>query len=172
LPAPRDKDLRSAALFVVSHHPDWAGGVLARGSSCAFETGISARLNPKVLRDALLAFITDDGRARSLYRRSLADAGLGRAAGPCFLLDTIDTGSLKQFPAGWVGRLGAALLEGAKSERYGLAGTRPDSLPTPSRSSMPSLNRIADDASSPDPARVAALAGACPQAGRRAIRFP
>ncbi len=153
----KDKALRSAALFVVSHHPDWAGGVLHE-----IELRIRDRnfgeAESESLRDALLAFITDDG-AQKLISTLLADAGLGERQ-TLFLLDTIDTGSLKQFPADWVEGLGALL--DSRNQTVWLRAL--DLIRSHAIEGLDArLTKIADDPSLPDPARVAALAALAPR---------
>src|SRR5882672_5992896 len=153
----KDKDLRSAALFVVSHHPDWAGGVLHE-----IELRIRDRsfgeAESESLRDALLAFLSDDG-AQRLISTLLPDASLGERQ-TLFLLETIDAGSLKQFPAGWVEGLGALLDSRNQTVRLRAL----DLIRSHAIEGLDDrLNKIADDASSPDPARVAALAALAPR---------
>jgi putative membrane-bound dehydrogenase-like protein len=101
-----DKALRNAALWVVSHHPDWSGEVLnfldARLRAAQFpedETG--------PVRDALLAICSSAG-AQKMVSDLLGDSAIGPKR-QMFLLDTIDRCSLGEFPASWTQRLGQLL---------------------------------------------------------------
>ena len=153
----KDKDLRAAALFVVSHHPDWAGGVLQELEPRIRDRAFS-EAESESLRDVFLAFISDTG-AQKLISKLLRDGTLGERQ-TLFVLDTIDTGSLKQFPAEWVEGLGALLESRNQSVRLrALDLIRSHAIDTLDAG----LNKIADDASSPDPARVAALAALTPR---------
>jgi putative membrane-bound dehydrogenase-like protein len=101
-----NQELRTAALWVVSHRPAWSGEVL---------TSLDARLRapelkpPEVgpVRDVLLSFCADPGVQRLVAER-LGDPVAG-AARQMFLLDTIDRCSLKDLPQDWTGRLGELL---------------------------------------------------------------
>jgi putative membrane-bound dehydrogenase-like protein len=150
--AAAEKELRSAALWVVSHHPDWAGAV---------SNHISARLrDPRLpddemdsVRDALTAFLGDP-QIQKLIADLLADKRIGEKH-RILLLDTIAEGKLKDVPAPWVERIRELLEEGRPDERLraielvrsrGIAGLDD------------TVARIADDTNSPDPLRASALA--------------
>lgn len=102
----KNKELRTAALWVASHHPDWSDSVLsfldARLRSPGFP---GAEAEP--VRDALLSFCSVAG-----VQKTVGDL-LGDAAGGAkrelFLLDTIDRCELKEFPALWTERIGGLL---------------------------------------------------------------
>jgi putative heme-binding domain-containing protein len=95
------KDLRAAALWVVSRHPDWSGEVLA-----FLETRLRAgkfdAAERDGVREALLAFCADPA-TQTLVASHLN--GPQRA----FLLDTIDACTINPFPETWVAALGANL---------------------------------------------------------------
>jgi putative membrane-bound dehydrogenase-like protein len=101
-----DKELRGAALWVVSHHPDWAGEVLKF---------LRARLGAPELpadeaagvQETLLAFCSDAG-----VQEIVAGALGAKSSSPerqLFLLDTMDRCKMKEFPAVWVQQLGRQL---------------------------------------------------------------
>ncbi len=101
-----NQELRTAALWVVSHHRDWSGEVL---------NSLDARLRAPELkpvevgpvRDVLHSFCADPG-----VQKLVADRLSDPAAGPgrqMFLLDTIDRCSLKELPQSWTSLLGDLL---------------------------------------------------------------
>src|SRR5579864_8477178 len=102
----RNKDLRTAALWVVAHHPDWSGTVLS-----FLDTHLRAPQMPadeaEPVRDALLAICSDAG-AQKMVGDLLGDSAIG-AKRELFLLDTIDRCSLKEFPASWTAQFGRLL---------------------------------------------------------------
>jgi putative membrane-bound dehydrogenase-like protein len=101
-----NQELRTAALWVVSHHQDWTSEVL---------TSLDARLRAPELRpaeigpvrDVLLSFCADTG-VQKLIASRLGDPAAGPAR-QMFLLDTIDRCSLKELPQAWTGLLGELL---------------------------------------------------------------
>jgi putative membrane-bound dehydrogenase-like protein len=109
-----DKSLRSAALWVVSHHPDWSGEVLSF---------LDARLRApdfppdeqEPVRDALLAICSDAG-AQKMVSDVLGGSATG-AQRRLFLLDTIDRCSISEFPASWTERIGQLLDRGDPAVR-------------------------------------------------------
>jgi putative membrane-bound dehydrogenase-like protein len=108
----RDQDLHKAALWVVSHHPDWSGEVLnyldARLAAPKF-----APDEEQSVRDAILSFCNDTG-LQNVVAKSLGNPNLP-AARQLFLLDTIDSCSLKKFPDAWTAPVGK-LVADAKSD--------------------------------------------------------
>jgi putative heme-binding domain-containing protein len=152
-----EKELRNAALFVVSHHPDWAGSVLRQ-----IELRIRDRsfgvAETEPVRDALLAFAGDAG-AQKLIAGLLRDNTLGERQ-TLFLLDTIDGSALKQFPPDWVDSLGALL--GSHNRNVELRAL--DLVRSRGIGDLdPQLTKIADDADATDQCRVAALAALAPR---------
>jgi putative membrane-bound dehydrogenase-like protein len=152
-----EKEVRNAALFVVSHHPDWAGGVLRHIESRIRDANFRDT-DAEPVRDALLAFLQDAG-AQKLISTLLRDPTLGERQ-TLFVLDTIDSGSVKQFPAEWVEDLGVLLDSHNKNVQiraldlirsHGISGLDPQ------------LAKIATDASLTDQSRVAALAALSPR---------
>jgi putative heme-binding domain-containing protein len=108
----KDKELRTAALWVAAHHPDWSGSVLSFLDGRLRSPGFPAD-GAESVRDAVLSFCSDTG-VQKIVTDLLADS----AAGPkreLFLLDTIDRCELKEFPGAWTERLGG-LLDSAAPE--------------------------------------------------------
>ncbi|HWB98280.1 MAG TPA: PVC-type heme-binding CxxCH protein [Bryobacteraceae bacterium] len=145
------KDLRAAALWVVSHHEEWAGVVLQY---------LNARLRDPQLgegeqdavRDAVRAFRSDVG-AQKLVAGLLADPKLPESR-TLFLLDTIDSGSIREFPDLWVAQVGKLLDSPHPDVRLrAVELVRERNLPVPDEP----LARIADDGSAPDRLRATAL---------------
>jgi putative membrane-bound dehydrogenase-like protein len=160
-----EKEVRDAALFVVSHHPDWAGGVLRQLEARIRDRNFrGAEAEP--VRDALLAFLGDPA-TQKLIAGLLRDASLGEEQN-LFVLDTIDAGSLKQLPVDWVRVLGDLL--GARNQNvqlravelirsHGISGLEPE------------LMKIAGDQSSTDQVRVAAITVLTPKLNGEQYRF-
>jgi putative heme-binding domain-containing protein len=110
----KDKDLRTAALWVAAHHPDWSGSVLSFLDGRLRSPGFPAD-GAESVRDAVLSFCSDTG-VQKIITDLLADS----AAGPkreLFLLDTIDRCELKEFPSAWTERLGDLLDRAAPEVR-------------------------------------------------------
>jgi putative membrane-bound dehydrogenase-like protein len=109
-----NKELRRAALWVASHHPDWSGAVMsfleARLRSPEFP---GADAEP--VRDALLSFCSS-ADVQKIVSNLLSDAK-NAPKRDLFLLDTVDRCSLKEFPATWTVRLGMLLDHSAPEVR-------------------------------------------------------
>ncbi len=90
-------DLRRAALFVISHHADWASSVLqflrARLNAPKFDAN-----EAESVRETLLAFAAD-AKVQKLIAGALQTANAERQL---FLLETIERCALKELPAEWV----------------------------------------------------------------------
>ena len=92
----QDKELRSAALWVVSHHADWADVVLRYMSDRLHDPNAGpAELD--AVREALLAFSGDSG-VQNLIAKALGEDNLNDKQ-KLFLLDTVDASKLKALPA-------------------------------------------------------------------------
>jgi hypothetical protein len=106
-----DKDVRSAALWVVSHHPDWADVVLAYLDERLHDPAATMRERDS-LQDALVAF-SDNTGAQELISAQLTDPKT-----PETQLCSSSTRSrrvpAKQFPDVWMKPL-STLLTGVKS---------------------------------------------------------
>ncbi|MFN0086005.1 MAG: PVC-type heme-binding CxxCH protein [Blastocatellia bacterium] len=105
--ASREPELRRAALWVVSHHAEWAGAVLD-----FLRTHLSAarmeEAEADAVRETLVSFAAD-ARVQSLVTASLNDAA-GDPSRHIFLLDAIERCPVKQLPAEWTGGV-ARLLD-------------------------------------------------------------
>jgi putative membrane-bound dehydrogenase-like protein len=105
----RDPDLHKVALWVVSHHPDWSGEVLSY-----LEARLAAPKLPadeeQSVRETVLSFCNDAG-LQKVVAKSLSDSQLP-AARKLFLLDTVDSCSLKKFPDAWTAPVGTMVADG------------------------------------------------------------
>ncbi|HXA06480.1 MAG TPA: PVC-type heme-binding CxxCH protein [Bryobacteraceae bacterium] len=108
----QSKDLRTAALWVASHHPNWSGTVLSFLEARLRSSGFPAE-GAESVRDALLSFCSDSG-VQKIIGDLLDDSSAKRAM---FLLDTIDRCELNEFPATWTGRIGRLLDHGTPEVR-------------------------------------------------------
>jgi putative membrane-bound dehydrogenase-like protein len=93
-----DGEARSAAVWVSSHHPEWAEVVLSYIDERLHDPAATAREH-EALRDALVAFSANAG-AQALVARLLSDNRLGDRQ-TMFLLDTVDASTARQFPDAW-----------------------------------------------------------------------
>jgi putative membrane-bound dehydrogenase-like protein len=110
----QDKELRTAALWVASHHQDWSGSVLQYLDSQLRSQGFPAAGAEPVL-DALVAFCSDAG-VQKLVGDVLADPA-GASKRQMFLLDVMDRCGLREFPRRWAGGLGELLEHSAPEVR-------------------------------------------------------
>ena len=147
-----EKDLRATALWVVSHHPGWAGEVVSHIEKTLHDAS-AADDELEAVRDTLRAFLSDTD-AQKLVARLLGDPRIG-AKQTILLLDTVERSSLKEFPPAWIERIRVLLDSrdpGIRLRAVELARAR----------SLPGLDeplaRIANDTSSPEPLRASALA--------------
>jgi putative heme-binding domain-containing protein len=149
--AASEKDLRSAALWVVSHHPDW-GGIVASNLNSRFHDPRLPEDEMDSVRETLTAFL-GDAEIQKLVAELLGDQRIGDKH-TVVLLDTIAASSQKEIPAAWVNRIRALLEAGNPDVRLramelvrsrAIAG-----LET-------TVAKIADDPSSPDTLRASAL---------------
>ncbi len=104
-------ELRRAAIWVASHHPDWSGAV-AGFLRARLQAPVLPEEDAEVVREALLAFMNDAG-VQAMVGELLAGAPARRM----FLLDAIEQSPLRQFPAAWVGPLGRVLDDGEPAVR-------------------------------------------------------
>jgi putative membrane-bound dehydrogenase-like protein len=94
-----DPELRRAAMWVVSHHPDWSGSVLEFLQARLRASELAAD-DTESVREALLAFCADP-KVQTMVANLLADPAIPSER-LLFLLDTIDRSPLKQIPTVWV----------------------------------------------------------------------
>jgi len=99
-------ELRHTALWVITHHPDWAGAVLDFLRAQLRSPRITADGADSV-REALLAF-SSDSQVQQMVADGLGSPGPGPAR-QLFLLDIINRCSLKQLPEAWVQQFGKLL---------------------------------------------------------------
>jgi putative membrane-bound dehydrogenase-like protein len=142
-----NKELRGAALWVASHHPDWSGDVLqflrARLRAAQFPADES-----EPVREALIAFCSNAD-----VQKMAADPAVDTGR-QLFLLDTMDRCPLKQLPELWIQRLGELLdRPDARVRRRAVALIRSRALP----GLDDKLERIAAETLAPADLRVAAL---------------
>jgi putative membrane-bound dehydrogenase-like protein len=144
-----DRESRAAALWVVSHHPEWADVVLSYLDERLHDRAATAR-EQDALRRALVIFSGNAG-AQELVTRLLGDARLGEAQ-ILFLLDTID--AVRQFPDPWKAPL-AGLLRGSSPaiRMRTVELIRSRSLP----GFEDQLQAISRDSRAPDQLRASAL---------------
>jgi putative membrane-bound dehydrogenase-like protein len=147
----RDQNLHKVGLWVVSHHPDWSNEVLSY---------LQARLAaPKFLpdetqsvRDTILSFCNDAG-LQNVLAKSLGAANLPSSR-QLFLLDTIDSCSLKTFPAPWAVEVGKLLDESKPDVQLRAIGLiRSQQI----KGLEDKLQRIANDGNASPELRIAAL---------------
>ncbi len=109
-----NKELRTAALWVASHHADWSDAVLG-----FLGTQMHAPEFPgpaaESVRDALLAFCSNPG-AQNMITELLSDPA-GSSKRQMFLLDTMDRCGLRQFPQAWIEPMGSLLDHSAPDVR-------------------------------------------------------
>jgi putative heme-binding domain-containing protein len=109
-----NKELRRAALWVASHHPNWSGEVMS-----FLESHIRSPEFPgadsEPVRDALLSFCSS-ADVQTMVSNLLSDTK-NAPKRDVFLLDTIDRCSLKEFPAAWTARIDALLDHSAPEVR-------------------------------------------------------
>jgi putative membrane-bound dehydrogenase-like protein len=147
-----DKDLRGAALFVMSHHPEWAGAVLQYLNARIHDPNFGGS-EAEPVHDAILAFAADPG-LQDLIGKLLQDPALGEAQS-IFVLDTVAGMPVKQVPDSWVAGLDRLLTSGSPNVRLRTV----DLIRTRGISGLdPQLQQIANASSTPDQTRVSALA--------------
>jgi putative membrane-bound dehydrogenase-like protein len=147
----RDPELRKAALWVVSHHPDWSSEVIT-----FLESRLRAPQFPaserEPTRDALLSFCGDTG-VQNMVAGVLGDPNTP-ADRQLFLLDSVNGCTLKEFPAAWTAEIGKLLDAGSPLVRLRAVNVVREQQIT---SLDPQLQRIADDANAPADLRISAL---------------
>ena len=150
--ASSQKELRSTALWVVSHHPDWAEVVLnhIRARLCDAQL---ADDEMESVREVLRAF-SSDPRTQRLIAWLLGDQRVGERQ-TILLLDSIDESSVLEIPAAWVSRVRALFESGQPNVRLrAVELARSRSIAGLDES----LAKIADDSGASDTLRAAALA--------------
>jgi putative heme-binding domain-containing protein len=132
---------------VVSHHPDWAPGVLQFLNTRLHDPNFGGAERDPV-RDALLAFAGEPA-GQKLIADLLQDRALPERQTQ-FLLETLDGSTLRQFPESWDAGFGR-LLDAGNARALDLVKSRAIATLDPQ------LRRIADNASAAPLQRVAAL---------------
>ena len=146
-----DRDASAAAVWVVSHHPEWADVVLSYLDERLRDPAASPR-EQDALRTALVAFSGNVG-AQELVARLLSDARLGERQ-KLFLLDAVDAGTAKQFPDPWKMPLSALLRGPSPAVRMRTVELiRARALP----GFEDELQSISRDTTAPDQLRASAL---------------
>jgi putative membrane-bound dehydrogenase-like protein len=143
-------DLRRAALFVISHHKDWAGAVLSY-----LRTQLNApKFNVNeadTVREALLTF-AENAQVQQLITASLRNPNVDRQL---FLLDAIERCALKELPKEWVSELATLVSKGdAKLRNRSIEVVRARRVNGLSNE----LTNIANNAAEAPELRVAAIA--------------
>ncbi|MGH9845280.1 MAG: hypothetical protein ACREEM_41735, partial [Blastocatellia bacterium] len=149
--ANEDADLRRAALWVISHHTDWAGAVTEFLRARLLAPKLDAS-EAAAVHETLLAFAADS-QVQSLVTQSLNDQAADVARHQ-FLLDAIERCALKQLPADWIATF-ARLLghDDARTRQRTIALIRARRVEGLGNE----LNRIAFNSSEAADLRVAAL---------------
>ena len=146
-----ESEARSAAVWVASHHPEWADVVLSYLDERLHDPAATSR-EQDALRSALLAFSANAG-AQELVARLLTDERLGDRQ-TLFLLDAVDASAARQFPRSWQEPLAGLLRRRSPEVRMrtvelirarGLSGFDDQ------------LQSISRDAAAPDQLRASAL---------------
>jgi putative membrane-bound dehydrogenase-like protein len=146
-----DKDLRSAALWVVSHHADWADVVLHYLDGRLHDPAAGPG-ELEAVREALMAFSGDNG-VQALIAKTLGEPNLSDKQ-LIFLIDTIDASKLKDLPSSWHAPLSKLL-----DSQHGNVRMRTLEL-IRSRNAPgfeQQIDQIANDSKAPDQLRATAL---------------
>ena len=101
-------ELRRAALWVISHHPNWAGAVLEFLRAHLRATGFPVD-EANSVREVLLAFC-GDSKVQEMIAGLLGNPDLN-AERQLFLLGMIDRCSLKELPQAWVQQFARLLTD-------------------------------------------------------------
>jgi putative heme-binding domain-containing protein len=147
-----NKELRAAALWVATHHPDWSGAVLEYLESQLHSPGFPG-VGAEPVRDALISYCGDAG-VQKLIGGVLTDS-TPDGKRQLFLLDTIDRCGQREFPKVWTESLGALLDHSAPAVRL-RALNLVRALELPSLDGR--VEQIASNESSPAGLRISALA--------------
>ncbi|PYV42877.1 MAG: dehydrogenase [Acidobacteria bacterium] len=115
----KDRGLRQAALWVISHHPNWAGAVLDF-LNAHLRTAELPVDEANSVREVLLAFCGDT-QVQKMLAGVLGNPDV-KAERQLFLLDTIDRCSLKELPQAWVQPLARQLTHPDASVRLRTIG--------------------------------------------------
>lgn len=145
-----EEALRSAALWVVLHHPQWADVVLRYVSERLRHPSLPPEELPG-LREALLAFGSNAAMQKltgTLLLEKLPEERI------LFLLDAVESTPIKELPQPWLAALEQLLQHGSPAVQL-----RTTELARARAISQfnDRLRRIADDEQAPDPLRAAAL---------------
>jgi len=146
-----DSEVRATAVWVASHHPDWADVVLSYIDERLHDPAATAR-EQEALRSAIVAFSANTG-AQELVARLLSDARLGDRQ-TLFLLDTVDASTAKDFPQTWKAPLAGLLGRSSPEVRMRTI----ELIRARSLSGFDDqLQAISRDAAAPDQLRASAL---------------
>jgi putative membrane-bound dehydrogenase-like protein len=146
-----DKDLRSAALWVVAHHQNWADVVLRYVSERLRQPNLPAD-EVEGLRETLQGF-SDSKEMQQLIANLLEKGGLPETQ-TLFLLDMMEKSRAREVPASWLAVVGKLLDSPSAAVRLRATELmRARALPGYEEQ----IQRLANEKSSPDAIRAAAL---------------
>jgi putative heme-binding domain-containing protein len=109
-----DKALRTAALWIATHHSDWSGAVLSFLRDQLRSPGFPGP-GAESVREALSSFCADSG-VQNMVADLLGDPA-GGSRRQLFLLDTMDRCGVREWPQVWTERLGGLLDRSAPEVR-------------------------------------------------------
>jgi putative heme-binding domain-containing protein len=146
-----EKELRAAALFVVSNRPEWSGVVLDHLSDRLRAAQLDEdEIEP--LSDALRSVMAQ-AQAEKVIAALLGDPRLGERQ-LVLLLDNIDASAIRQIPASWIGGLRALL----NSPNGNIRLRTVDLVRARNIAGLDEpIERIAADSAAPDTLRASAL---------------
>ena len=153
-----DPALARAALWVMTHHPDWASGILGYLRT-QFKKKQWTDPETQALRDALHAF------APNPEVQKLIGEMLGSklpVAHQLFLLDAVEKSEVKKLPAGWIKALGDIVMRTREPEHSRLrviAVARSHNIDTLDLQ----LKQVATNKDAPTSLRLAALGALAPR---------
>jgi putative membrane-bound dehydrogenase-like protein len=152
-----EERLRSAALWVAKHHPEWSGDFVAYFRK-AYKEEVMDEERGGALGEALLAF-ENDTEIQSLVGELLVDPSL-KAVRRLLLLDVLKKSELQKFPQNWLDALGAALEDSEPAVRWEAL----NSIQGRGFSEFDAtLSGTASDSGEPDDLRVAAYNALVPR---------
>ena len=149
--ADRNESLQHTALWVIAHHPQWAGDI-RKLLSGRFKQGALSEKEKTSFKDILISFSKDP----SIQEFVAEQLRVGSNDDKLFLLSVMSGSALKEFPAIWSAQTEALLLSEAKApvKSSALELVRLRGIKTMGGT----LQKLADDPKAPDYLRTEALA--------------
>ena len=146
----KNPDLKTTALWIASHHPEWAEEMASFLETRFKGTALSAE-EKQLFGDILVSFSADKGMQEFMNKQLIS----GTVAQKLFIMDAMGRSDVKELPAIWIDQIGKQLmLRNALVQAKALEMVRLRKI----KSLSPQLTQVSQNESNPQSLRIEAVA--------------